>query len=203
MRELEIRFHVPPDSLESLRQELNRHGARSTRMTAHYFDTPGDTLGSQQMSLRLRKEGRRWFQTLKAQRSSSADRLEHNVALRVPSGTMPVLDIARHDGTEAGARLRQVLRGAASEALGERYTTEVTRLACQLSMSSSTVEAAFDSGILRSGERQVPICELELEYRSGDIASLFALAQHRTQSSQAHTQLVHVFLIGRRCAARR
>jgi hypothetical protein len=122
MRELEIRFHVPPDSLQSLRQELNRHGARSTRMTAHYFDTPGDALGSQQMSLRLRKEGRRWFQTLKAQRSSSGvDRFEHNVALRVPPGTMPVLDIARYDGTEAGARLREVLGGATAEALVERH----------------------------------------------------------------------------------
>jgi inorganic triphosphatase YgiF len=178
MRELEIRFHVPPDSLQSLRQELNRHDAHSTRMIAHYFDTPGDSLGSQQMSLRLRKEGRRWFQTLKAQRSSrGVDRFEHNVALRVPPRKMPVLDIARHDGTEAGARLREVLGGATAEALVERYTTEVTRLACQLPMSGSAVEAALDTGILRSGERQVPICELELEHRSGDIAPLFALAQ--------------------------
>jgi inorganic triphosphatase YgiF len=178
MRELEIRFHVPPDSLQSLRQELNRHDAHSTRMIAHYFDTPGDSLGSQQMSLRLRKEGRRWFQTLKAQRSSrGVDRFEHNVALRVPPRKMPVLDIARHDGTEAGARLREVLGGATAEAFVERYTTEVTRLACQLPMSGSAVEAALDTGILRSGERQVPICELELEHRSGDIAPLFALAQ--------------------------
>jgi inorganic triphosphatase YgiF len=178
MRELEIRFHVPPDSLQSLRQELNRHDAHSTRMIAHYFDTPGDSLGSQQMSLRLRKEGRRWFQTLKAQRSSrGVDRFEHNVALRVPPRKMPVLDIARHDGTEAGARLREALGGATAEALVERYTTEVTRLACQLPMSGSAVEAALDTGILRSGERQVPICELELEHRSGDIAPLFALAQ--------------------------
>ena len=178
MRELEIRFHVPPDSLQSLRQELNRHDAHSTRMIAHYFDTPGDALGSQQMSLRLRKEGRRWFQTLKAQRiSSGVDRFEHNVALRVPSGTMPVLDIARHDDTEAGARLRAVLGSATAEALVERYTTDVTRLACQLLMPGAAVEAALDTGILRSGERQVPICELELEHRSGDIAPLFALAQ--------------------------
>jgi inorganic triphosphatase YgiF len=147
-------------------------------MIAHYFDTPGDSLGSQHMSLRLRKEGRRWFQTLKAQRSSrGVDRFEHNVALRVPPRKMPVLDIARHDGTEAGARLREVLGGATAEALVERYTTEVTRLACQLPMSGSAVEAALDTGILRSGERQVPICELELEHRSGDIAPLFALAQ--------------------------
>lgn len=177
MRELEIRFHVPPDSLQSLRQELSRHGARSTRMTAHYFDTPGDALGGRQMSLRLRKEGRRWFQTLKTERSSSVDRFEHNVALRVPSGTMPVLDIARHDGTEAGARLRAVLGGATAEALVERCTTDVTRLVCQLPLPGVAVEAALDIGILRAGERQQPICELELEHQSGDIAAFFALAR--------------------------
>jgi inorganic triphosphatase YgiF len=177
MRELEIRFHVPPDSLQSLRQELRRHGARLTRMTAHYFDTPGDALSGRQMSLRLRKEGRRWFQTLKTERSSSVDRFEHNVALRVLSGTMPVLDIARHDGTEAGARLREVLGGATAEALVERCTTDVTRLACQLPTPGATVEAALDMGIFCSGERRQPICELELEHRSGDIATLFALAR--------------------------
>jgi type I restriction enzyme S subunit len=35
---------------------------------------------------------------------------------------MPVLDIARHDGTEAGARLRAVLGSATAEVLVERYT---------------------------------------------------------------------------------
>lgn len=178
MRELKIRFHVPPDSLQSLRQELNRHGARSTRMIAHYFDTPGGALGSQQMSLRLRKEGRRWFQTLKAQRSSSGvDRFEHNVAIRGQPRTTPILDIARHDGTEAGARLRAVLGSSTAKALVERYTTDVTRLACQLPMPGAAVEAALDIGILRSGERQQPIGELELEHRSGDSATLFALAR--------------------------
>jgi inorganic triphosphatase YgiF len=90
MRELEIRFHVPPDSLQSLRQELNRHDAHSTRMIAHYFDTPGDSLGSQQMSLRLRKEGRRWFQTLKAQRSSrGVDRFERRASCPAQKDASP------------------------------------------------------------------------------------------------------------------
>lgn len=177
MRELEIRFHVPSASLLALRQELRRHGARSSRVSTHYFDTPADVLDSQRLSLRLCKQGQRWFQTLQFERGGSLGRVEHDVALRVPPGTMPVLELVHHDGTEAGARLRESLGGAGAGELVERFTADVTRLACRLSLPGATVEAALDIGLLRAGERQAPICELELAYRSGDSAPLFALAQ--------------------------
>jgi len=175
--ELELKFQVPEGMVPSLRLELQRHGARSTRMIAHYFDTADELLARRGLSLRLRREGRQWVQTLKAEGDSAVSRLEHNVPLRVPSGSQPRLELARHDGTEAGAALHKALADGGMSDLVERFVTDVSRRACMLQLPGAVIEAAFDQGVIRMGDRSAPICELELEHKSGDSQVLFALAK--------------------------
>jgi len=175
--ELELKFQVPEGMVPSLQLELQRHGARSTRMIAHYFDTADELLARHGLSLRLRREGRQWVQTLKAEGDSIVRRFEHNVPLRVPSGSQPRLALERHDGTEAGAALRKALAHAGTPDLVERFVTDVSRRACELHSPGAVIEAALDRGAIRVGDRSMPICELELEYKSGDSRLLFALAK--------------------------
>ena len=177
MNELELKFEVPPQTLRSLQSEFGRRGARSLRMQACYFDTPDGLLARNGMSLRLRKEGRRWVQTLKAQGNSVVNRLEHNVALRVAAGSRPALDPARHNGSEAGVSLHRALAGADTGGLLERYATDFLRRVCVLETPDGSVEAALDLGAIRAGKRESPICELELEFKSGDPHALFELAK--------------------------
>ena len=54
----------------------------------------------------MRKEGRRWVQTLKGAGDGIWQRLEHEVPLRVAAGVVPLADPALHDGTPAGEALR-------------------------------------------------------------------------------------------------
>jgi triphosphatase len=176
MHELELKFLVPPDVRPSLTRELQRHGGRRTRLLARYFDTPDGLLGARLMSLRLRREGRRWVQTLKAAGKNAVHRLEHEVVLRVPAGAEPDLDIARHDGTPAGELLRGVLKDLPEAALVERFATDITRLAARLRTPGATIEAALDVGAVRAGERESPVCELEFELVDGDIGEFFELA---------------------------
>lgn len=177
MSEFELKFQVPEEALPSLQLELVRHGAHSERVLARYFDTTDGLLARHGVSLRLRKEGRRWVQTLKARGDSVVRRLEHNVTVRVPSGTQPVLDAGRHDGEEAGSQLRGLLDQAEWPSLEERFTIEVWRRSCDLQMPGALVEASLDRGTIRAGTRSAPICELELELKSGDPRSLFVLAK--------------------------
>ena len=97
MSELELKFQVPAEIVPSLRAELQRRRARTVPMVALYFDTPDFTLGRHRVSLRLRREGDQWVQTLKATGRSAVDRLEHSVALR--DRATPELDIRRHAGS--------------------------------------------------------------------------------------------------------
>ena len=177
MHELELKFQVPASLRPSLEQELRCHGGRRTRLLARYFDTPDGLLGRQLLSLRLRREGRRWVQTLKAAGRNAVHRLEHEVVLRVAAGSEPALDIARHDGTPAGERLRQVLADAGAPPVVERFTTDIHRLAARLPAGDGIVEAALDVGAIRAGDRALPVCEVELEHVEGDRAAIFELAR--------------------------
>lgn len=176
MHGLELKFHVPSGQQAALAQELRRRGGRRTRLLARYFDTADGVLGAHAVSLRLGREGRRWVQTLEASGSSAVHRLEHEVVLRVPAGTEPVPDPARHDGSPAGERLRKLLKDAAAPALVERFTTDIMRTAARLQTAGTTIDAALDAGLLRAGDRELPVCELELELIDGGSGPLFALA---------------------------
>jgi triphosphatase len=177
MSELELKFQVPKDQLSSLQRDLERRGARNMPMLARYFDTPDGLLDRHGMSLRLRKEGRKWVQTLKTEGSSAVHRQEHSVPLRVAMAQQPILDLARHNSSDAGAALQEVLSEAGSHELVERYAVAVDRLSCELRLSSAVVEAALDIGEVRSGDHVMPICELELEHESGDSRELFEFAK--------------------------
>jgi len=175
--ELELKFEVPENVIASLRAELRRHGAHVVTMAAHYYDTPDFELASQRVSLRLRREGRRWMQTLKAEGRSAVERLEHNVAVRGSHATPPALDVDRHNGTHAGSVLREALGETGLRRLAVRYSTEVARLACDLQLGETKIEAALDIGRIAVAERTIPICELELEHKEGPTGALFELAK--------------------------
>ena len=177
MNELELKFQVPAQALKSLQAELARHGARTERMVARYFDTADGALAQSGLSLRLRREGRRWVQTLKAEGASVVHRLEHNVPLRVAAGSRPELDLARHDGDEAGAALRRALADADAGSVVERYGSDVSRRFCDLQTPTGVVEAALDLGAIKAGDHEAAVCELELEHKAGDTDALFAVAE--------------------------
>jgi triphosphatase len=177
MSELELKFEVPAEVLPSLRAELRRHGARVVSMAAHYYDTPDFLLASHRLSLRLRREGRKWVQTLKAEGRSAVERLEHNVPVRGSRAAPPSLDVDRHNGTDVGSLLREALGENGLRRLAERYSTDIERLVCELQIGDATIEAALDLGTIQAEGRSVAICELELEYKAGTPDALFELAQ--------------------------
>jgi inorganic triphosphatase YgiF len=175
--ELELKFEVPEEVVAALQAELRRHGAHVVTMSAYYYDTPDFELAAQRVSLRLRREGRRWMQTLKVEGRSAVERLEHNVPVRGSRASPPVLDVDRHNGTHAGSVLREALGDTGLRRLAVRYSTEVERLLCDLQVGETAIEAALDIGHVAVGERTIPIRELELEHKGGPTGALFELAK--------------------------
>jgi inorganic triphosphatase YgiF len=45
-----------------------------------------------------------------------------------------------------------------------------------LTLPSGTVDVAFDTGVVKSGERTVPICEIEIELKRGGPAAVYDFA---------------------------
>src|SRR5690606_14787050 len=133
----------------------------------------------QGMAWRLRREGRRWVQTLKAAGPNPLERFEHEV-LRPDDTPDPSL----HAGTPVGARLLKLLRKAESEGqhFGVRYRTQVRRTLRRVRTRGAVVEVAFDEGRLLAGDSAVSgasarICEIEFELVAGPAQALLALAE--------------------------
>src|SRR5688572_32537394 len=111
LMEIEFKFHIPAERLKAVEAAMRRGTVVRTRLQARYFDTADQVLAAQGIVLRLRKEGRRWVQTVKATGDNALHRLEHNVDLGAAAagGATPAIDPQRHQGTPVGERLAKAL----------------------------------------------------------------------------------------------
>jgi inorganic triphosphatase YgiF len=177
MQEIELKLVVPDAARAAVEHALQagRRASASTlpeqHLAAAYYDTLDRRLAHAGMALRVRKEGTRWVQTLKAGGPNAMERLEHNVPLRVPRGTHPTADPQRHAGTPAGDALAAALATRDGEAqapeLVELYRTDIRRRTRTLRAPGGTLELAFDEGWIVAADRRLPVCELEIELVRG------------------------------------
>ena len=174
--EIELKFLVPAAARADIATEMARGSATLQRLSlaAKYLDTDDRRLAQAGMAWRLRREGRRWIQTLKAGGTNALERFEHEVVRPDASH-----DAALHAGTPVGDRLINLLRRARRDSveLGVRFQTEVRRTARRVRTRGAVVEVAFDEGrLLASGSTQ-RIREIEFELIAGSAAAMLALAE--------------------------
>jgi inorganic triphosphatase YgiF len=170
--EVELKFQVPAARRHAVLALVRGRAAavpRRVRLQAAYFDTPDRLLAQAGMALRLRREGRRWVQTLKGLGEDGLSREEHNLPLSAaevqPGASMA--DPQRHAGVPVGARLLALLAGQPPQALACTYRTDIWRLTRPLQGRLGRVELAFDEGWLLAGDARLPVCELEIELLEG------------------------------------
>lgn len=182
MLEIELKFQVPSAHLEAVRRAVLGRGGRAPRqrLRAIYFDTADGRLARAAIALRLRREGGRWVQTLKASTAHTGQRLEHEVVL-ARSKVQPRVDPRRHAGTPAHERLVHALRGAADVEWVERYRTDIWRTTRMRRVRGGVVELALDEGFIEAGDRRVSVCELEMELSGGRPGVLATLARDWVQ----------------------
>lgn len=186
--EIEFKFCIPAGRLKVVEAALKRGTVVRTRLQARYFDTADQRLAADGMVLRLRKEGRRWVQTVKATGDNALHRLEHNVDLGTAAAA-PQIDPQRHQGTPVGDRLSKLLAEGGGVPLVERQSTDIVRLTRDVRVTGpggAVVEMALDIGkvVAHAGtpeQRESPVCELELELKRGDVQGLVSLARRWSQ----------------------
>jgi inorganic triphosphatase YgiF len=175
-KEIELKFQVPTNSRAALLAELcrGRLPVERTTLAAQYLDTPDRRLARKGLAWRLRREGRRWVQTLKTAGASPLERFEHEVVIAAPSH-----DAARHAGTPAGEQLLHVLRRVRKDGgdVGVRFLTRVSRTSRRLRTRGAVVEVSFDEGRLTAGDRGQRIHEVEFELVSGSPLAMIGLAE--------------------------
>jgi len=174
--EIELKFLVPAAARVALLAEMSRGSATPQRISlaAMYLDTSDRRLAKSGIAWRLRREGRRWVQTLKSGGANALERFEHEVTRPDASH-----EAALHAGSATGDKLVALLRDAAAEGteLGVRFQTEMRRTSRKLRVRGAVVEVAFDEGRVLSQEANQRIREVEFELVSGSAAAMLALAE--------------------------
>lgn len=168
-RELELKFSLGPPDADILTGVLNGAEPPSVRaLTSIYFDTAGRVLWRAGYTLRLRKDGRRWAQTIKSR--SGLDGGLARGEWETPSRRgAPDLVAARR------TPLADVLKGRPR--LKPLFRVTVERRSWTVAVADGVIEVSLDRGGAEANGRGAPILEAELELKSGHPSALFALAR--------------------------
>jgi inorganic triphosphatase YgiF len=190
--EIELKLTGDPKALKAvfaspMLRSRSSSRARTSHLDAVYYDTDDLRLRGEGLALRVRKNGRRFVQTLKATNGGGGAALargEWEAQLSSPEPDLGALP----DG--AGAALAGLLGGAG---LRPVFRTCVRRQVRRLKMANETdgpsvVEAAFDLGTIESNGHSMPLAELELELIEGKPATLFQLALELDRLTPLHVE---------------
>jgi inorganic triphosphatase YgiF len=174
--EIELKLRLSPDRVDQLKRALRSRMAppvrgRTRRLISDYFDTPHGDLRSFGAALRIRRIGQRKLQTLKLPVEDAGGLHAFRELERPVAGDRPDLTGIGDDAFAAYLGDRNVIPN-----LAPLFTTEFRRTAWPLQLNDGSVEVALDIGEVRAGERRTPICEVELELKSGAPARLLELA---------------------------
>jgi inorganic triphosphatase YgiF len=176
--EIELKLLVAPEALTKFDRHpavrrLRRGSGRKTALETVYYDTPGFELAAAGIALRLRRDGKRWIQTLKAGGTSAAGlHAREELEWDLVGEKLNVALLTDTPYAELFARRRL------SERLRPVFSTTFDRAIRTLAFAEGTLaELALDRGEIRAGGKRAPISEVEIELKSGDATRLFALAR--------------------------
>ncbi|MBR0694933.1 CYTH and CHAD domain-containing protein [Bradyrhizobium lablabi] len=172
-REIELKLLVDADRMADFNaapiiatNARNKGGRRHLKSV--YYDTPDRTLKRNGLSLRVRQNGTRFVQTVKAELADDPLRRgewEANVPSIAPDVELAMPFIP--------AKLRSDLRRHELEPV---FAADIHRHARMVELPSGTIEVAFDQGSLKSGNQSMPVSEIELELKGGNASAIFELA---------------------------
>lgn len=177
--EREIKLEVPAQAWDALVVEMSGPDSRQLPLRAIYLDTTDQALSRSGLSLRVRSEGGRWVQTLKAAGGNVFERLEDSVTLGpvAEDGSAPAPDPGLHAAQELLRKALSLPSGAPWPVLRPAFEVRVLRRVRQVVQGGSVIEIALDEGELLAMGRSQPLRELELELVEGRARDLLALAR--------------------------
>lgn len=173
--EIELKLQFQPEDLPRLSnlpaiKRLARGRTRTRQLPSIYFDTPDFQLRQRNISLRIRKEGRRHIQCVKSMGTRGAGvlvRKEWENPVPTEDPVLPAIE---------DADIRRQVIACAADSLEPVFRTEVTRTTRRLVFEDGEITMDIDSGEIVTANARRPICEMELELKAGPPHHLHDLA---------------------------
>jgi inorganic triphosphatase YgiF len=165
------------DAVRALMTQIDGPAAQHDLETL-YLDTPDFALHARGVSVRLRRRGSIWVQSIKSdglRRGGLSSRREWEVA--VPRGDLnlqwELFPKAARKHIPPSLRIR----------CRHAFTTHVHRTSWLIKTNREpTIEVALDVGTVQAGRRYEPVCEMELELKSGTADGLTVWVEQHLQT---------------------
>ncbi|PWD61821.1 CYTH domain-containing protein [Pectobacterium parmentieri] len=178
--EIELKFIVHPDSVESLLTQLAEWESdysqyehmRAQRLSNVYYETADNYLRRNGIGLRIRGENEHYEMTAKTAGKVIGGLHQHpeyNIALEKAE-----LDLSLFP---AEVWPEDCDIEALQPSLIPLFSTDFTREKWVFTYYQSVIEVALDRGEIRAGDLTEPLCELEMELKLGQTTHLLALAK--------------------------
>ncbi|TFI60194.1 CYTH and CHAD domain-containing protein [Sphingomonas parva] len=172
--EIELKLELPVDAVDRLRglSLLGPPDEGPRTQVSTYFDTPAGHVRKAGYSLRVRRKGRSFVQTVKEKGKETGGFSARGEWERRIAG--PGLDLEALGETPVA---RLVARKKVRNALAIASETDVQRTTWLVRRDGTAIELILDVGEVRAGARRDTVCEIELELKSGERGMLFDLAR--------------------------
>lgn len=168
--EFELKYRATPQVLAAVAADVEGN-TRRFAMATTYYDTPDRALSGRHCTLRRRMENETSICTLKMP-AGALGRAEFELECGSIEAAIP--ELCKLSGFR---QLEPLAKAGLTEVCGGRFQ----RLAITVNTGACTVELALDEGVLLGGGREVPLCELEVELKSGSRQAAAAYAAQLAQ----------------------
>lgn len=164
--EYEIKFQANPSILEAVARQYAHLPSQQFDMQTTYYDTPSGALSARFYTLRRRQENEKSICTLKVPAEEGARKELEVPCAQIQDAIDPLCRMG------APADFLALTREGLIPVCGAKFH----RTAITLTAEGYQLEIALDQGILTGGDKQIPLCELEIELKEGTKldAKLFA-----------------------------
>lgn len=153
--EYERKFAAKPEDLEAIAEAFSG-GFETVCMQTSYYDTPSHALSGRRFTLRRRLENGVSVCTVKAPAGNA--RGEWETACGSIEEAVPQLL-----AMGCPAELETIVQEGLVQICGARFT----RRCKTVTLPGGSVELALDQGVLIGGDREIPLCEAEVELKTG------------------------------------
>ncbi len=170
--EIELKLVVAPGSAAAIKAVPRLADSLGTvrQQSSHYFDTPEQDLRKAGLSLRVRRTGDRFVQTIKAESAAATGLFARAEWERDVASDRPELD-------GADEPLTGLLGKSTPDRLKPAFSTWIVRTSWTITFGGAQMELVLDEGEIVADGRSEAVSEIEIELQEGDPAALFGLAR--------------------------
>lgn len=158
--------------LQSINSNKSKQVIQHIKMKAIYYDTTDGFYERNRIAYRVRQENDCLVATYKEGKINEQGVFERLEINKNVNSLEPNIEIFSKE-----EKIWNKIKKSKDKTFVPVVITDFVRDCINLIWGKSVIELALDRGLIKAGDKQVPICELELELKKGDIKDLIELKQ--------------------------